>query len=421
MPLGTPRSPRRRHHPLARRRSGAIRFVALAITLPLLALAGERLAATGPAAAPVTQQPHASPVVHSHPDNPEPTSSTDAHSAQAHSAHQVGAPLETPQHPGFTAMLEHRGHPTGDPTAAVTTEDTLPAAAAASPVPTVSPAGQPAAMAVMGNPIDCSGYAEPRVFLEVQDWWLQTPGAAGTSFGHVHVGTCFPYGATLSGVVGFDVRVVMHENPGVLQRVDIGLFTGEDEDGGVLVGVPFQTTCVGTCTFWGHAEVDTAAAGYDGWQEFRFKARVDEPDGARMVTSSGWPVNLANGNPSREWRDGAGVTGRGWYTDVGYQNASLAALPVGPVSGTWTPTVRMGPGSGGSAATYHVAAVDPDVHAGMPGWVVLEGAGEYRGPLSVDTTQLANGRHRLVLRSDSALPNGSTHSGLLVVTFDVSN
>jgi hypothetical protein len=321
-------------------------------------------------------------------------------------------------------MPEHEGHPSSEAAVSASAEASHDlAAATATPSPPTHEGGHTggAAMAAMGNPVDCSGYPEPRVFLEVQDWWLQTPGASGTSFGHVHVGTCFPYGATLSGPVGFDVRVVMHDNPGVLQRVDIGLFTGGDDDGGVLVGVPFQTTCAGTCTFWGHADVDTAAAGFDGWQEFRFKARVDEPDGARMVTSSGWPVNLANGNPVREWRDGSGVTARGWYTDVGYQNASIEALPGGPVSGTWTPTVRMGAGAGGSAATYHVAAVDPDAHAGMPGWVVLEGAGEYRGALSIDTTQLANGRHRLVLRSDSALPNGSTHSGLLVITFDVSN
>ena len=204
-----------------------------------------------------------------------------------------------------------------------------------------------------GNPVDCSGYPEPRVFLEVQDWWLQTPGAAGTSFGHVHVGTCFPYAATLVGAVAFDVRVVLHANPGVLQRVDIGLFTGDDEDGGVVVGVPFKAVCAATCTYWGHGVVDTAAAGYDGWQEFRFKARVDEPDGNRMVTSTGWPVNLANGNPAREWRDGSAVTARGWYTDVGYQKASIAALPGGPVSGVWTPSIRMGPGAGGSPATFH--------------------------------------------------------------------
>jgi hypothetical protein len=271
-----------------------------------------------------------------------------------------------------------------------------------------------------GNPVDCSGYPEPRVFLEVQDWWLQTPGASGTSFGHVHVGTCFPYGATLSGPVAFDVRVVMHDNPGVLQRVDIALFTGDDS-GGVITAVPFGVTCAATCTYWGRGLVDTAAAGFDGWQEFRFKARVDEPDGKRMVTSSGWPANLANGNPNREWRDGSTVTARGWYTDAGYQNATIAMLPGGVVSGTWTPSVTMGAGAGGTPTTYHVAAVDPDAHAGMPGWIVAEGPAEFRGALSIDTHQLTNGPHKLVLRSDSALDNGSTHSGLLVIPFVVSN
>ena len=40
---------------------------------------------------------------------------------------------------------------------------------------------------------DCSVYSEPRIFLEAQSWWQQTPGAPGTDFGHVHVGTCFSY------------------------------------------------------------------------------------------------------------------------------------------------------------------------------------------------------------------------------------
>src|SRR5574338_1040135 len=185
------------------------------------------------------------------------------------------APSSPPTHPGpgaspsYLAGLPERlttSGPDRPPASALPPQEVgaidLPGSGATAAA-TVEPGGPPTGSgpsmgdhgggAVMGggNPVDCSGYPEPRVFLEVQDWWLQTPGASGTSFGHVHVGTCFPYGATLSGPVAFDVRGVMHDNPGVLQRVDIALFTGDDS-GGIITAVPFGVTCAATCTYWGH-------------------------------------------------------------------------------------------------------------------------------------------------------------------------
>ncbi len=42
---------------------------------------------------------------------------------------------------------------------------------------------------------------------------------AGTSYGHVHMGTCFPLNQTVSGVVPFDIELVLHENPGALFHI----------------------------------------------------------------------------------------------------------------------------------------------------------------------------------------------------------
>jgi hypothetical protein len=398
----------------------------LGLTIPVAVVIGQLGPEPGPpqvadhAAHPTPGQttvpPRSTPVATpSHGDSPSPGEILDEAGIIADEVVRAATATSTPQ-PAATATdpgsIATATHPPSHGEATPST----------SPDPTHAGHPSPSAPAVVGagNPIDCSGYPEPRTFLEVQDWWMQTPGGDGTDFGHVHVGTCFPYGQTLAGPVDFDVRVIMHENPGTLRRVDVAIHTGGDGEG-VIVGVPFDATCAGTCTFWGKARLDTAAAGSDGWQEFRFKARVDVPDGSRMVTSTGWAANLANGNPVGNWRSGSNLTGRGWYTDFGYQNADIDAIPTAAVSGVWRPTIRLGPGSGGTPTTRHVVAVDPDHHAGQEGLVLADGPGEFRGTIEIDTRRLANGSHRLMLRTDSALDNGSTHSGLLVIRFLVSN
>jgi hypothetical protein len=52
---------------------------------------------------------------------------------------------------------------------------------------------------------------------------------------------------------------------------------------------------------------------------------------------------------------------------------------------------------------------------------VKQGTGQYIGPVSIDTTALSNGYHRLFLKSDAAASTGSTNSGVLVLYFNVQN
>ena len=266
--------------------------------------------------------------------------------------------------------------------------------------------------------LECTGYPEPRIFIETQDWWVSTLGDQNGASGHVHVGTCFPYLQQIRGVVRFDLRVVMHENPGHLRRVDVAIYAADGT--GVVVPVEFDRDCAGTCVFTAPVHVDTSTV-FDGWQEFRFKARVDQPDGTEMLTSSGWKTYLDNGNAVGGFDGGFGVTARGWYTGVGYQNAYIDALPAGPISGVWTFTLKLAPGADGTPTTSHLVAVDPDFHHGSAGLVIKQDAGECRCTVSIDTTQLVNGFHRLFLRSDSALASGITHSGVLAFAFEVRN
>jgi hypothetical protein len=271
---------------------------------------------------------------------------------------------------------------------------------------------------------DCTGYAQPRIFLESQAWWLSN--GTGTSYGMVSEGTCFPVGATLTGVVPFDVRIVLYDAPGVLKTVETQLFG----DKGDVVPSQFANlniTCPGEdpCVYWFHMDVDTSQFPNDGRQEFRFHAIRQEIDGKQTFPSTGWQAYFANGHPVSDYRSTDNFTeARGWYTDQGYSNARLdSPIPTQPLSGTWTFNVTIAPGSGGKPVTGYLAAVDycATCDDPNPALTVATGTGKYVGPLSIDTRQLPNGLHYLYLRSYSDSGSGSTLSGAMVIPFTVAN
>ena len=55
----------------------------------------------------------------------------------------------------------------------------------------VVPAGT-AVLAAEPEPLTCAGYPSPRLFVDSQAWWTQTPGTDGSDFGHIHTGACIP-------------------------------------------------------------------------------------------------------------------------------------------------------------------------------------------------------------------------------------
>lgn len=271
------------------------------------------------------------------------------------------------------------------------------------------------------DPLTCSGYLQPRIFLESQAWWLRTPAAQGTSFGHVHIGTCFPHAQKVRGIVTFEARLILHESPGTLTRVTGGITAASGDYS--LFDVPVGMTCSGTCERWIAITADTRKVPVDGRVEWRFRPHVREPDGKEMVASTGWQTYLDNrgGRAVTAYRPGDVIIARGWYTDVGYANSTISDLPPGAVSGVWTPHVVLAPGAGGIPVTSHAAHVDPAFHMGNHGLVVAEGPGAYRGKLTIDTRALVNGPHKLVLKASADAPSGSTSSGVLVVPFVVRN
>ena len=260
--------------------------------------------------------------------------------------------------------------------------------------------------------------------LETQDWWTN-PGAAVEGMSqHIHVATCFPADQVLSGIVPFDLHVQLHQNPGVLTKVDVSVF-GDGIDVNQVVATPNYTCPTNQCDLWYHVDYDTTRVPADGYLEFRFHARVVAPDGSLGYTSTGWQATLANGGlrPVRNYRTPPFVEARGWYTGTEYENARFtSSLPAGPVSGLWTFTCKLVKGSGGTPVNHVLVTVDPKFHADPVdrGQVVFEQSATHTGAITIDTRALSDGAHRLVMRTDSTVASG-TGSGVLVVPFRVNN
>jgi hypothetical protein len=277
------------------------------------------------------------------------------------------------------------------------------------------------------DPLTCEGYPERRVFLESQSWWsdarVPSPGA------HIHVGTCFPLFQEIRGVVAFDVRLVLHGDPGETDQLRIQVretdLNGGSTDAMEPVRVPLVWRCpLGeTCERWETVRVDTTQAAVDGRKEFRITLNVpstpEGPNGGnRQFQTTRWHAILANGGrPVRDYEDHDRTGAAGWYTVSEYTNARIRdrdALHAAErtLCGVWSPQVL-------GEKDHLVVAVDSANHGLDPGIVVYDGLadGVWR-QVGIDTSTLADGPHRLFLRADDALPNG-TSSGVFVIPFRV--
>lgn len=265
--------------------------------------------------------------------------------------------------------------------------------------------------------------------MEAQAWWKgdgveSLIGADAPGGAHVHVGTCFPWGQPVSGTVEFDVRIMLHDNPGELYRIRPQVWY----DGGNWVESEVfyrQSFTEPDVTLWQHIIIDTTRSPYDGLQELRLFTEVHHTDGADQYASTGWALDIRNGRPVNHYKPDAQAPrfteGRGWYTGADYTNSRFEDPAfMAPVSGIWAPDVKMTAGSGGEPVTFHALYIDPDFHNGSSGITVKSGPGKWDGDVVIDTTTLSNGLHRLVLRADATISTG-TNSGLLVIPFVVEN
>jgi hypothetical protein len=277
------------------------------------------------------------------------------------------------------------------------------------------------------DPLTCEGYGHDRQFVDAQSWWLQTPLQQGEDFGHVHVGTCIPEREEMGrSRFQLDVRIIMHDNPGLFQRVTLVTRSGAGNPVTQTHNYSIQgLSCPeGTCERWTRLTVKPSMFSRSGLEEVRLRTLVREPNGDEMRASLNFQTYIRNGRPEqdvtaaseRPW-----LRGKGWYTDAGYCEAALRSVPLpdDPIFAPWTPDVTFldhstGENSGDRPVTHHTARLDPDFHAGNEGIVLKDGPDEYEGPLEVNAEP---GPHKLFLRSDCDDPRGSTNSGVLVVPF----
>ena len=259
-----------------------------------------------------------------------------------------------------------------------------------------------------GGSLDCSGYREPRVWVESQDWWNPIPKLGG--MGHMHVGMCFPVGQAVSGTVAFDVRVVLHHNAGTLTRIKMQ----DDFSTEHVVMRPNQA--IGDGVYWYTVNIDTRNMP-DGLRLFRFYADLEHPNGNTQTGRPILPLRVENGGSDQDWSDrDRELRATAWYReakpelDWGYVGAVIEDYRPGPYKGSATFEARCfvnGEDGGDAQGSPDLASwsvhIDPDFHQNNEGIVVAKGAGQLKSDITIPTGGLSHGWHRLVIRCNQAL------------------
>lgn len=252
----------------------------------------------------------------------------------------------------------------------------------------------------------CSGYAEPRVGVELQGWWRDRVGEAFPGR-HIHVYVCWPTGA-VSGTVHLDLKVQTHAQPAGTYIKRLRATDGSGSDVFPAMTSGFAPIVDGAMVQVIGKDIDTDRLS-TGLHEIRLAAYVRQA-GFDQLVSSGLPLfvrSMSGGATSRDY-----VEARGWYPGFNYTNARYKkrlADFLTPVPDLWQPTFQCASPSGENADEMTVA-IDPRYHDGDPGLVVLHNLGETTKTLAIDTTGLAPGIHKIVT-SCAATANLSGHDG----------
>ncbi len=289
----------------------------------------------------------------------------------------------------------------------------------------------PSTATLSGKPdrLTCTGYPEPRLFIEAQGWWL--PSSSGDNFAHIHNGMCAPSGQKLKGRVQLEVRLIMHNTPDTLDHIRItGRFrnnNGDHEYQDLAYRDLNGAVCPITqnCEIWVPMDIDTSRMPYDGIQSIKIEVRSTNPHGRWMNTILYWRAYLNNGKSVRH--DNSAVRYDVWASTL-IQN--FVYIRAG-VDGTWPGVVdnQLNLQTIWHSADRYKTAVDPkevrhdvildaNFHAGIPGSTLRSGRGEVRLPLSLDTRGLSDGPHKLIIRTqgDEAATK-STFMSVLVIPF----
>jgi hypothetical protein len=277
------------------------------------------------------------------------------------------------------------GHSTAgpcDPTAPVTRRQVLLIAAGAGA--TVALGGRlledarAAEFACFGWPPDAGPAPQlpyPTIFQETQCWWMDrgctggvVPAFPGAHFAHeaahVHVGIAFPTGELIQPIGGrfrYPAVLRLHNfQGGSMRGFRGGLMQGLGGDNTFMPGGPWAPEAMDEFRV---TEISQPVGAESGKVEARFTLDTTSPFGKRMYQSGAWWA-YTTGAPAA-----TGAVARGWYQTTGYTNINLgtpyrASSPLRPGM-----TVRYSLAQG---ATHAFAYVDPNIHAGSKGTVLVE-------------------------------------------------
>lgn len=303
------------------------------------------------------------------------------------------------------------------------------------------------------DPETCEGYPEPRTFMENQTWVEPQPADPDNPHpgdgeqGHIHISTCFPlYQTVTTDTIEFDVRVQLHNVPGSPIWFKMQAYKLGDAPGvflrGTDMGLPAGCD-VTDCDEWFHVEYPLSTIDSSGWADFHLLYAVQMDNGDKWYNVNRWPLYVENGQPVDSTPmssfDVDTVGGDTWIENTGSQYSETyvrrADYPwdettgeLTPLSGTWNLDATFC--CDHVATTTGLATIDPNLHADPVdiGTVIYDGPADKNVPLSIDTTTLANGEHKLLLSAcnpEVTPPDGEppslTNCGVLVVPFLVDN
>jgi hypothetical protein len=247
--------------------------------------------------------------------------------------------------------------------------------------------------------------------IEAQDWW---DGPVGKGFAssvghpgrHTHLEVTVPAGP-VKGVYEVTWSVMHHRNSaGRLLRVkwqdDSGTTRGKTE-----IVKKINKPLVAGRVETGTIRIDTRNE-KDGWRLWRFYAFVEHANGNIQAARPVVPVYVDNRKGAKNVSGAEWIRPSGWYKeksgpDWGYLRTLLwrQDLPSAPIKGKWSPKIKIdinGVSKSPKISGWSVH-VDPAFHGKDPGLKVASGKGKFKGKVTVDTSKLSRGKHRLVIRA----------------------
>jgi hypothetical protein len=305
---------------------------------------------------------------------------------------------------------------------------------------TVQPAAAQGSYLCTGAPADYASsfdlnYPEPRHFEEIQAWWSEGAIVPGGDSSHIHVGLCFPQGETWVSVndqVRLDFRIIFHH----MQAAKVRGFRGAIAccgTGGGETGFQYESATTTALNAVVNQENGTAYVTkivqdnvtISGSRESRFTVDTSSPFGAkRFYTTGRLQSYWAEGPAAPRYRATDSTGGCGWYEGDDYICAAFRAAgsQIGgwhaskmgqPVPASWVVSVG---GSDASGTTRLHLHLDPNFHVGDPGTVLVNQSGSGPANVTINTTLLAPGWHKLFVLEDEkdSTPVGTNSGGLMI-------